>query len=179
MEQPLPTFERVADRDAVAASLALDAADFEPALPIEIGSSGLRFMFVAVKTLDAVRRASPRELAEAAYIFTITPGRAGFHRARAHVWAGDRRGCRDRLRERSARGVPRAAWAVGWHAHHLRAGLRDGSPITLVHPCRGHSRSDHECARRRTLHDRRRRVARPVKVPIIIDVFSPPREEFS
>src|SRR2546430_74917 len=65
MEQPLPTFERVADRDAVAASLALDAADLEPALPIEIGSSGLRFMFVAVKTLDAVRRASPRELAEA------------------------------------------------------------------------------------------------------------------
>src|SRR5882762_730348 len=61
MEQPLPSFERVADRDAV---------DLEPALPIEIGSSGLRFMFVAVKTLDAVRRASPRELAEAAYIFT-------------------------------------------------------------------------------------------------------------
>ncbi|TME88614.1 MAG: PhzF family phenazine biosynthesis protein, partial [Chloroflexi bacterium] len=74
---PLPTFERVADRDAVAASLALDAADLEPALPIEIGSSGLRFMFVAVKTLDAVRRASPRELAEAAYIFTthtVEPG---------------------------------------------------------------------------------------------------------
>src|SRR5438552_8411532 len=95
MEQPLPTFERVADRDAVAASLALDAADLEPALPIEIGSSGLRFMFVAVKTLDAVRRASPRELAEAAYIFTTTHDRAGFHRARAHVWAGDRRGSRD------------------------------------------------------------------------------------
>src|SRR5438046_7092925 len=77
MEQPLPTFERVADRDAVAASLALDAAYLEPALPIEIGSSGLRFMFVAVKTLDAVRRASPRELAEAAYIFTthtVEPG---------------------------------------------------------------------------------------------------------
>jgi len=60
-----------------AASLGLDAADLEPALPIEIGSSGLRFMFVAVKTLDAVSRASPRELAEAAYVFTthtVKPG---------------------------------------------------------------------------------------------------------
>jgi len=70
MEQPLPTFEPVADRDAVAASLLLEAADLEPGLPIEIGSSGNRFMFVAVKTLDAVKRASPRGLAEAAYIFT-------------------------------------------------------------------------------------------------------------
>ncbi|HEY6957703.1 MAG TPA: PhzF family phenazine biosynthesis protein [Candidatus Limnocylindria bacterium] len=70
MEQPLPRFEPVADRDSVAASISLDAADLEPALPIEIGSSGVRFMFVAVKTLDAVRRASPRGLAEAAYIFT-------------------------------------------------------------------------------------------------------------
>jgi trans-2,3-dihydro-3-hydroxyanthranilate isomerase len=77
MEQPLPTFEPVADRDAVAASVSLDAADLEPGLPIEIGSSGNRFMFVAVKTLDAVKRASPRGLAEAAYIFTtqtVEPG---------------------------------------------------------------------------------------------------------
>ncbi|HEY8830667.1 MAG TPA: PhzF family phenazine biosynthesis protein [Candidatus Limnocylindria bacterium] len=77
MEQPLPTFEPVPDRDAVAASVSLDAADLEPALPIEIGSSGNRFMFVAVKTLDAVKRASPRGLAEAAYIFTtqtVEPG---------------------------------------------------------------------------------------------------------
>jgi trans-2,3-dihydro-3-hydroxyanthranilate isomerase len=77
MEQPLPTFEPVADRDAVAASVSLDAADLEPGLPIEIGSSGNRFMFVAVKTLDAVKRAAPRGLAEAAYIFTtktVEPG---------------------------------------------------------------------------------------------------------
>jgi trans-2,3-dihydro-3-hydroxyanthranilate isomerase len=77
MEQPLPTFEPVADRNAVAASVSLDAGDLEPGLPIEIGSSGNRFMFVAVKTLDAVKRASPRGLAEAAYIFTtqtVEPG---------------------------------------------------------------------------------------------------------
>jgi trans-2,3-dihydro-3-hydroxyanthranilate isomerase len=77
MEQPLPTFEPVADRVAVAASLSLDATDLDPALPIEVGSSGNRFLFVAVRTLDAVRRASPRGLAEAAYIFTtqtVEPG---------------------------------------------------------------------------------------------------------
>jgi len=77
MEQPLPTFEPVADRDAVAASLLLEAADLEPGLPIEIGSSGNRFMFVAVKTLDAVKRAAPRGLSEAAYIFTTQTVEAG------------------------------------------------------------------------------------------------------
>ena len=77
MEQPLPAFEPVADRAAVAATLSLDVADLAPELPIEIGSSGNRFMFVAVRTLDAVKRASPRGLAEAAYVFTtqtVEPG---------------------------------------------------------------------------------------------------------
>ena len=45
MEQPLPTFEPVADRAAVAASISLDADDLESSLPIEIGSSGNRFMW--------------------------------------------------------------------------------------------------------------------------------------
>lgn len=70
MEQPLPAFEPVEDRAAAAASLALSADDLEPDLPIEVGSSGNRFMFVAVRSLDAVKRASPRGLTEAAYIFT-------------------------------------------------------------------------------------------------------------
>jgi trans-2,3-dihydro-3-hydroxyanthranilate isomerase len=77
MEQPLPAFEPVADPVAAAASLSLQAGDLEPSLPIEIGSSGNRFMFVAVKSLDAVARAAPRGLAEAAYIFTtqtLEPG---------------------------------------------------------------------------------------------------------
>jgi trans-2,3-dihydro-3-hydroxyanthranilate isomerase len=162
-----------------AASLGLDAADLEPALPIEIGSSGLRFMFVAVKTLDAVSRASPRELAEAAYVFTtdtVEPGSTVHGRMYGREIAED-------PATGSANGplwgVPRAARAVRRQAHRLRAGLRDGSPITLVRPSRGHSRSDHERARRRTLRDRRRRVARHVRVLIIIDVLSPPREEFS
>jgi len=90
MEQPLPTFEPVADRAAVAASVSLDAADLEPALPIEIGSSGNRFMFVPVKTLDAVKRASPRGLAEAAYIFTtqtVEPG-SSVHGRMYAPWQG-------------------------------------------------------------------------------------------
>jgi trans-2,3-dihydro-3-hydroxyanthranilate isomerase len=77
MEQPLPTFEPVSDRAAVAASLSLDVGDLEPSLPIEVGSSGNRFMFVAVRSLDAVKRASPAGLTEAAYIFTtqtVEPG---------------------------------------------------------------------------------------------------------
>lgn len=77
MEQPLPVFETVADRAAVATSISLDISDFEPGLPIEVGSSGNRFMFVPVKSLDAVKRASPNGLSEAAYIFTtktVDPG---------------------------------------------------------------------------------------------------------
>ena len=73
MEQPLPSFEPVgAERAAVAAMLSLERADLDDALPIEIGSSGNRFMFVPVTSLDAVRRAAPRGLTEAAYIFTST-----------------------------------------------------------------------------------------------------------
>ncbi len=77
MEQPPPTFEPVGDRAAVAASLSLGADDLEPSLPIEVGSSGNRFMFVAVKSLDAVKRASPRGLTEASYIFTTKTVESG------------------------------------------------------------------------------------------------------
>jgi trans-2,3-dihydro-3-hydroxyanthranilate isomerase len=77
MEQPLPTFEAVEDREVVAASISLERDDLDAALPVEIGSSGNRFMFIAVKGLDAVKRASPRGLTEAAYVFTtrtVEPG---------------------------------------------------------------------------------------------------------
>jgi trans-2,3-dihydro-3-hydroxyanthranilate isomerase len=77
MEQPLPSFEPVGDRATVAASVSLEIGDLDPSLPIEIGSSGNRFTFVPVKTLDAVRRAAPRGLAEAAYIFTSQTVEAG------------------------------------------------------------------------------------------------------
>ena len=70
MEQPLPTFERVPERERVLSELGLDQTDLMPALPIEIGSSGNRFMFVPVKSIAAVKMAAPRGLREAAYIFT-------------------------------------------------------------------------------------------------------------
>jgi trans-2,3-dihydro-3-hydroxyanthranilate isomerase len=119
MEQPLPTFEPVADRAAVAASLALDDRDLEPALPIEVGSSGNRFMFVAVRTLDAVKRASPRGLAEAAYIFTtqtVEPGSTVHGRMYA-PWQG--------IAEDPATGS--ANGPLG--AYLVRHGLSDGSRI--------------------------------------------------
>jgi trans-2,3-dihydro-3-hydroxyanthranilate isomerase len=119
MEQPLPTFEPVADRDAVAASVSLDAGDLEPALPIEIGSSGNRFMFVAVKKLDAVKRASPRGLTEAAYIFTtqtVEPGSTVHGRMYA-PWQG--------IAEDPATGS--ANGPLG--AYLVRHGLSDGTRI--------------------------------------------------
>ncbi|HTJ60030.1 MAG TPA: PhzF family phenazine biosynthesis protein [Candidatus Saccharimonadales bacterium] len=119
MEQPLPTFEPVADRVAVAASLSLDATDLDPALPIEVGSSGNRFLFVAVRTLDAVRRASPRGLAEAAYIFTtqtVEPGSTVHGRMYA-PWQG--------IAEDPATGS--ANGPLG--AYLVRHGLSDGARI--------------------------------------------------
>ncbi|HEX6060728.1 MAG TPA: PhzF family phenazine biosynthesis protein [Candidatus Limnocylindria bacterium] len=119
MEQPLPTFEPVADRDAVAASVSLDAGDLEPALPIEVGSSGNRFMFVPVKSLDAVKRASPRRLAEAAYIFTtqtVEPGSTVHGRMYA-PWQG--------IAEDPATGS--ANGPLG--AYLVRHGLSDGARI--------------------------------------------------
>jgi trans-2,3-dihydro-3-hydroxyanthranilate isomerase len=70
MEQPLPEFRPGPDPAEVASLLSLRVSDLEPSLPIEIGSSGNEFMFVAVRGIDAVRRSSPRGLGDAAFIFT-------------------------------------------------------------------------------------------------------------
>ena len=119
MEQPLPAFEPVSDRAAVAASLSLAADDLEVSLPIEIGSSGNRFMFVAVKSLDAVKRASPRGLTEAAYIFTtmtVEPG-STIHGRMYAPWQG--------IAEDPATGS--AIGPLG--AYLVRHGLSDGARI--------------------------------------------------
>ncbi len=119
MEQPLPTFEPVTDRAAVATSLSLALDDLDPALPIEVGSSGNRFMFVAVTSLDAVQRATPRDLAEAAYIFTtrtIEPGSTVHGRMYA-PWQG--------IAEDPATGS--ANGPLG--AYLVRHGLSDGARI--------------------------------------------------
>ena len=71
MEQPIPTFEPVRDRAQVAAQISLEVRDLVPTLPIEIGSAGNRFVFVPVNDMDAVRRATPKGLTEATYIFSL------------------------------------------------------------------------------------------------------------
>jgi trans-2,3-dihydro-3-hydroxyanthranilate isomerase len=57
MQQPNPTFgDVIADRAAVAAALSLDAADLLDDQPAQVVSTGVPFLFVPVKSLDAMRR---------------------------------------------------------------------------------------------------------------------------
>jgi trans-2,3-dihydro-3-hydroxyanthranilate isomerase len=59
MEQPVPTFEPApnANPATLAGLLGLDAADVETETPPEIGSAGTPFLYVRLRSLDAVRRA--------------------------------------------------------------------------------------------------------------------------
>ena len=70
MEQPLPKFRPGPDAAALAELISLRPSDIDPSLPIEIGSSGNEFIFVPVHDIDIVKHASPRGLADAAFIFT-------------------------------------------------------------------------------------------------------------
>jgi trans-2,3-dihydro-3-hydroxyanthranilate isomerase len=61
MTQPLPRFgPRLDDRASVARTLSLEESDIEPALPVEVVSCGVPFLYVPLRTLDAARRARPR-----------------------------------------------------------------------------------------------------------------------
>src|SRR2546426_6422476 len=56
MRQPLPTFGPVfADREAVAQMLSLDPAVLDATLPLEVVSCGVPFLFVPIKSLEAMR----------------------------------------------------------------------------------------------------------------------------
>ena len=59
MEQPVPTFEPApnADPAVLAGLLGLDASDVVAETPAEIGSAGNPFLYVRLRSLDAVRRA--------------------------------------------------------------------------------------------------------------------------
>jgi trans-2,3-dihydro-3-hydroxyanthranilate isomerase len=84
MHQPVPTFAPwEGDRAALAAALGLSVEDFEPALPIERGSAGVPFLYVPLRSLEALARAhgggdlvtaidEPSGHA-AAYLFTLEP----------------------------------------------------------------------------------------------------------
>ncbi|MDQ3804661.1 MAG: PhzF family phenazine biosynthesis protein [Acidobacteriota bacterium] len=61
MSQPLPRFgPRLEDRRAVAAMLSLGDEDLDAALPVEVVSCGVPFLYVPLRSLDAARRARPR-----------------------------------------------------------------------------------------------------------------------
>ncbi len=121
MEQPLPKFRGGPIRGVVAPQIALDLADIEPSPPIEIGSSGNEFTFVPVRNLDAVRRAAPRGLADAVFLFTretVMPGSA----AHARMFAGWQGVNED----------PATGSACGpFGAYLVRHGLADGARIVV------------------------------------------------
>ena len=61
MRQPLPQFQDIyEDRQAIAEMLTLSHQDLRPGAPIQVVSSGLPFLYVVVKSLDAIRRISLR-----------------------------------------------------------------------------------------------------------------------
>jgi trans-2,3-dihydro-3-hydroxyanthranilate isomerase len=59
MEQPVPTFEPApnADPDVLAGLLGVDASDIVAETPAEIGSAGNPFLYIRLRSLDAVTRA--------------------------------------------------------------------------------------------------------------------------
>ncbi|HEV2705862.1 MAG TPA: PhzF family phenazine biosynthesis protein, partial [Pyrinomonadaceae bacterium] len=61
MNQPLPRFgARFADAALIAEMLSLDVRDIETDLPIEVGSCGIPFLFVPLRSLSAARRCRVR-----------------------------------------------------------------------------------------------------------------------
>jgi trans-2,3-dihydro-3-hydroxyanthranilate isomerase len=82
MHQPIPTFEAwQGDREQLAAALGLTVEDFDADLPIEFGSSGVPFLYVPIRSLEAIGRATGKaDLPDAisptgnhrhAYLFTL------------------------------------------------------------------------------------------------------------
>lgn len=88
MSQPLPQFgPRLDERQTVADMLSLDVDDIDDALPVEVVSCGVPFLYVPLRSLDAAHRARPRADAmeralagvvpPAVFVFTREVERAG------------------------------------------------------------------------------------------------------
>jgi trans-2,3-dihydro-3-hydroxyanthranilate isomerase len=79
MEQPLPTFTGTTiTRKAAAEALGLAVEEVRSDVPIQIGSSGVPFLFVPLANLKAVRRARrPGGLKENVYVFAMSGERSG------------------------------------------------------------------------------------------------------
>ncbi len=82
MHQPVPTFQPwPGDRERLAAALGLAAGDLAEDLPIERGSAGVPFVYIPLRSLEALARARPSvDLGQAladesphvgAYVFTL------------------------------------------------------------------------------------------------------------
>ena len=81
MEQPLPTFSgTTVSRKAAAEALGLSVEEVRNDVPIQVGSSGVPFLFVPLSNLKAVRRAHrPSGLNGHVYAFAMSGERSGSH----------------------------------------------------------------------------------------------------
>ncbi|HZC76861.1 MAG TPA: PhzF family phenazine biosynthesis protein [Ktedonobacterales bacterium] len=97
MHQPVPVFEPwQGDRDKLAAALGLAPEDFAPELPIEHGSAGVPYLYIPLRTREALAQARPvGDLTAAlndpaaqvgAYVFTLG-GASAAPEARARMFA--------------------------------------------------------------------------------------------
>ena len=81
MEQPLPTFTGTTiTRKAAADALGIAIEEVRSDVPIQMGSSGIPFLFVPLANLKAVRRARrPAALDASVYVFAMSGERSGSH----------------------------------------------------------------------------------------------------
>ena len=81
MEQPLPTFSGTTITRKIAAdALGLAVEEVRSDVPIQVGSSGIPFLFVPLANLKAVRRAHrPSGLNAHVYAFAMSGERSGSH----------------------------------------------------------------------------------------------------
>lgn len=79
MEQPLPTFTGTTiTRKAAAEALGIAVEEVRSDVPIQMGSSGIPFLFVPLANLKAVRRARrPGALGANSYVFAVSGERSG------------------------------------------------------------------------------------------------------
>jgi trans-2,3-dihydro-3-hydroxyanthranilate isomerase len=81
MEQPLPTFTGTTiTRKAAAEALGLAVEEVRSDVPIQMGSSGLPYLFVPLSNMKAVRRARrPSGIDANVYVFAMSAERSGSH----------------------------------------------------------------------------------------------------
>src|SRR5256886_9218394 len=79
MDQPLPSFTGATiTRQAAAEALSLAVEEVRSDVPMQVGSSGLPFLFVPLANLKAVRRAQrPSALRANVYVFAVSGERSG------------------------------------------------------------------------------------------------------